>query len=82
MVGSDPTISEAKILSKKYYKRGVLILSFNDEGEFGKFHLATYGQDKEKCEAMAKVSAAIAHAIQTGRIRVAGCLFGNEGTEE
>jgi hypothetical protein len=61
-----PSIADAKALSVKYRRRGVIVLSFG-----GRLYSATsYGMTRRDCSAMAAVSNRICDLIGNGTIQL------------
>lgn len=62
-----PTIDDAKALSYRYRKTGVLILHVSASGQFG---TASYGMTRAQCRAMKDVSDQLHALIASGRLRI------------
>lgn len=65
-MGMFPTIADAKSLSVKYRKRGVIILSFSADG----IASASYGMTRADCSAMKDVSEQVVDELSGGVIEL------------
>jgi hypothetical protein len=59
-----PTIADARAFAQQHRQSGVLIVSIAD----GHFVVTSYGADRRRCRALAKLTDFIAEALNAGKV--------------
>ena len=62
---SNVTINEARALAGTHGKSGVVIFTFDEDGSFG---LASYGKDRQTCQAMGDWADKIFKLVESGEM--------------